>query len=180
MHDDGFSRYNHPHKYINMYAIHMYAIHTVYILQFEFRNELAHRKFIRRLELWGCIYRAAVNWYRTMLYRMNVGLVSISAVVCVFFPRYISAQYKYICTRNERRCRLNGNRAVMLIRRLGFLLLFLGQLRFARNGHLYRENPFSISMRSLPAPRFRLRCLALKKERRYRYHWKFNTWIWSF
>lgn len=91
----------------------------------------------------------------------------ISAVVCVFFPRYISVQYKYICTRNERRCRLNGNRAVMLIRRLGFLLLFLGQLRFARNGHLYRENPFSISMRSLPALRLH-RCLALKKKRGYR------------
>jgi len=29
----------------------MYAIHTAYILQFEFWNELAGRKFIRRLEL---------------------------------------------------------------------------------------------------------------------------------
>lgn len=94
--------------------------------------------------------------------------MSISAVVCVFFPRDIFPRgiSIYICTRNERRCRLNGNRAVMLIRRLGFLLLFLGgggQLRFAGNGHLYRGNPFSISMRSLPA--LRSLCLALKKER---------------
>lgn len=85
--DDGFSRYNHPYKYVNMYAIH-----TVYILQFEFRNELAHGKFIRRLELRGCIYRAAVNWYRAMLYRMNAGLVSISAVcVRVFLAIYFRA-----------------------------------------------------------------------------------------
>jgi len=48
MHDDGFDRYDRPYKYANIYAIH-----TVYILQFELRNELASRKFIRRLELPG-------------------------------------------------------------------------------------------------------------------------------
>lgn len=105
----------------------------------------------------GYIYRAAaaVNWYRV---RCSIGLTSgyswvFRRCVCMrTFPTiYIAAQYKHIC-----RCRLNGNRAVMLIRRLGFLLFsfpffFVGQLRFARNGLLYRENPFSISMRSFPA-----------------------------
>lgn len=68
-----------------------------YILQFEFRNELARRKFIRLLELWGCIYRAAVNWYRTVLYGMNVGLGEyFGRCVRIFPARYISARYKYI------------------------------------------------------------------------------------